>query len=193
MPRGYNSDLVGKKFDRLTVIERVRGTPSGVLWRCRCVCGNEIIKYTGQLSKVRNTGCRACENHSRAAVHVTHGGAAGGKSRLFNIWKQIRRRCEDPKAVGWKYYGSKGVRRCAEWNDFAIFQEWALSHGYTDELSIDRINSDGNYEPSNCEWVTRSENSKRAVVDNREKRHCARIIARLNADFAGLRQTLMVI
>ncbi len=141
----------------------VRGTASGRVWKCRCICGNEIEKYTGQLRKVQNTGCRTCENLSRAAVHITHGETFGHSERqphLYRIWKGIRRRCCYEKDISYKYYGAIGIKRCSEWDAFASFREWAVSHGYAEGLSIDRIDPYGNYEPSNCRWVTRSENSK---------------------------------
>lgn len=75
----------------------------------------------------------------------------------------MKRRCENPNMQNYKYYGAKGVRVCDAWHDFPTFKAWAESHGYVDGLSIDRIDSDGNYEPENCRWVTRSENSREAV------------------------------
>lgn len=76
----------------------------------------------------------------------------------------MRKRCSNPNDIGWKYYGGKGVRICAEWSDFAVFRDWATTSGYAKDLTIDRLNANGNYEPANCEWVTRSENSRRAAA-----------------------------
>ena len=89
---------------------------------------------------------------SRYANHFVHG--FSHKERLYNIWKSMRQRCRDPKTNRAKYYHDKGIRVCEEWEDYATFREWAFAAGYTDELSIDRINPDGNYEPDNCRWVT---------------------------------------
>jgi hypothetical protein len=77
------------------------------------------------------------------------------------IWKNIRRRCEDPNSINWKYYGGKGVKRCTEWDDFPTFKRWAMANGYSDEMTIDRLDANRGYAPDNCEWVTASENSRR--------------------------------
>lgn len=80
------------------------------------------------------------------------------RNRIRNIWHQMRRRCYDPSADSYKYYGGKGVRICEQWNDdFNAFYDWSLSHGYESRLTIDRIDSSGNYEPSNCKWSTMKE------------------------------------
>ena len=69
----------------------------------------------------------------------------------------MRQRCQNPRNEDYKDYGGRGIKVCPEWEDFAVFRDWALSSGYTDELSIDRIDVDGNYEPNNCRWATAKE------------------------------------
>lgn len=96
-----------------------------------------------------------------ASIRRTHGRQP---RRLYTTWKGMRQRVNDPNAYGYPWYGGKGVEICAEWADFAAFRDWALENGYTEGLSIDRIDSDGHYEPGNCRWVTRSENSREAVL-----------------------------
>ena len=85
------------------------------------------------------------------------------RTHLYCIWSSMKRRCENPNMQNYKYYGAKGVRVCDSWHDFTVFRQWAESHGYKDGLSIDRIDSGGNYEPSNCRWVTKGQNSREAV------------------------------
>ena len=75
-------------------------------------------------------------------------------TRLHNIWLTMRQRCEKPKCSTYHKYGAKGIRVCTEWGVFENFRDWSLSNGYADNLTIDRINPLGNYEPSNCRWVT---------------------------------------
>lgn len=91
--------------------------------------------------------------------------------RLRRIWYGMKRRCS-PNQTGKEisfYYYDKGIRVCDEWqNDFFAFQEWALQNGYEDHLTIDRIDSYGNYEPSNCQWLTRSENSRKAILERKK-------------------------
>lgn len=83
-----------------------------------------------------------------------HGGT---HTRLYGIWKHMRSRCSNPTDPKYYRYGGRGVTICSEWDDFSRFREWALSNGYTDTLTIDRIDNDGNYEPSNCRWSTSKE------------------------------------
>ena len=78
-------------------------------------------------------------------------------TRLYNIWSLMKRRCDNPKMNNYEHYGGRGISYCNEWKNFEPFRDWALSHGYADNLSIDRIDVDGNYEPSNCRWATKRE------------------------------------
>lgn len=77
--------------------------------------------------------------------------------RLYRIWSDMRIRCNNPNSVNYPWYGAKGVRVCAEWDDYGVFRAWAVSHGYAKGLTLDRIESAGNYEPNNCRWATRLE------------------------------------
>lgn len=84
--------------------------------------------------------------------------------RLHNIWHGMKQRCTNPKASGYEYYGAKGIAVCDEWQTFVGFAVWALINGYSNELSIDRINTKGNYNPSNCRWAdarTQANNTSR--------------------------------
>ena len=93
--------------------------------------------------------------------HLTHGLR---KTRLYGIWSNIKTRCYNVNDPHYERWGAKGVVMCDQWrNDFKVFYDWAMSHGYSDELTIDRINNDGNYEPSNCRWVTLAENNRNKV------------------------------
>ena len=111
---------------------------------------------------------------------------AGGKgTRLYNIWGKIIDRCENNKHTHYKNYGAKGITICKEWrNNFAEFRDWSLSHGYTDVLSIDRIDVNGNYEPSNCRWAdarTQANNRRNTIfVELNGKTVCLSEAARLS-------------
>lgn len=165
--RGHRINLIGQRFHSLVVVEAVfvKDMPA---WRCKCDCGGEWIGESGKLRcglRAPSMGCVKCRQARINAGCTKHGGCAGGViSRLWSIWSCMRDRCGNPRSKVYQYYGGKGVKICPEWAGFAGFSAWAHSHGYAESLSIDRINSNGNYEPSNCEWVTRSENCRRANI-----------------------------
>jgi hypothetical protein len=139
--------LVGKTFGTLTVIsEAGRAKDRHIQYECVCECGNHKVISGNELLRghTRSCGCKE---------RITHGGAAHGKERLYNIWCGMRKRC------GGKYYENTIV--CAEWNDYARFREWAYENGYDEnaakwKCTIDRIDVNGDYEPGNCRFVDES-------------------------------------
>lgn len=98
---------------------------------------------------------------------IIHGDAKRGRlAPLYRIYSLMKNRCNNPNSKDYKWYGGKGVKVCSEWEDsYIAFKEWALSNGYKEGLTIDRIDSDGNYEPSNCRWVnmTVQNNNKKCI------------------------------
>lgn len=151
-------DLTGQRFERLIVIERSGVSGSGkAQWLCKCDCGNETIATTDSLkrSKVTSCGCRHKEIVS--TVNTTHGMT---NTRLHTIWAGMKNRCTNSKDYNYRNYGARGIKVCNEWsNSFLSFYNWALNNGYSGNLTIDRINNNGNYEPSNCKWSTDKEQS----------------------------------
>lgn len=171
---GRPLDLVGQRFDRLLVVERVGTGINGVLWRCSCSCGGERLVITEHLRAWRpskSIGCQLCKQERITKNGMKHGACKGGViSRLWTIWSCMKDRCTNPNSKIYKYYGGKGVSVCDEWKTFIAFREWAQANGYQEKLSIDRIDSDKGYCPENCEWVTRSENSLRMWASRRAKK-----------------------
>lgn len=157
----YN--LVGIKYGRLTPIKVVGKSKShgGNLWECKCDCGNIVVVPTAKLRNGHTTSCGCyCRDYNREA-HMKHCSITHGckKPKLYRVWLGMRERCYYPKSNSYKSYGARGIAVCDEWlNDFGAFKEWALSNGYYAGLSIDRIDPDGNYTPSNCRWIPLSEN-----------------------------------
>jgi len=112
-----------------------------------CTEAVEVMLHDG----VKASSCKSCHMSALHKGRTSHGGVG---SRLYNIWSGMRSRCNNANDTGYKNYGGKGVSVCGGWDDFASFQSWALSNGYTDDLTIDRINNDLGYGPENCRFVS---------------------------------------
>ena len=157
---GARLDLTGMKFGKLTAITPTekRNSQGGVVWECVCECGNVIYPAAPDLTKGNTRSC-GCSKKTKRPWRVKYGGDNGVGSRLYRIWTGIKTRCTNPNhEYRYSRYGGRGIKMCDQWmNDFSAFKAWALANGYNDNLSIDRIDNDGNYEPSNCRWATKSE------------------------------------
>lgn len=154
-------DITGQKFGRLTVIKFIEKRNQHYYYLCKCDCGNEKIVEKGNLRalKIKSCGCFKKEKDSFPKKH--------GKSytKLYRIYKALINRCYRQKDINYKNYGGRGISVCQEWlNDFMSFYNWAVLNGYQENLSIDRINVNGNYEPNNCRWtdkITQANNTRR--------------------------------
>lgn len=149
-------DLTGRRFGRLTVIEL--DETNHKRWICKCDCGKTTRSDSLGLRRGWIQSCGCYHRDICGDQHRTHGMAG---TRLYRIYNKMKERCYHPKNDNYKWYGGKGVTICKEWLDKPeTFISWALSHGYADNLTIDRIDGNKNYEPSNCRWVTIKEQQK---------------------------------
>lgn len=152
-------DLSGRTFGDLKVLE-FSGVNSNrkATWLCECKCGNKKIIVSGSLINglTKSCGCKS-------AVKKKHGMS---NTRIYFIWQHMRQRCSNPKSKDYELYGGRGICVCDDWDaDFLKFYTWSINNGYTDNLSIDRINVNGNYEPNNCRWANNEiqSNNKRTT------------------------------
>ena len=161
----------GERYGRLTIIREVE--PAGSVHKrvrrflCRCDCGNEIICRLPNLKSgtTKSCGCyrKFVSSNRRDCHHLQN-------TRIYRIWCGMKRRCYNKHNEHFDRYGGRGIIVCDEWKtDFMNFYDWAMSNGYDDKLSIDRINNEGNYEPSNCRWA----NQKQQIVNSTATIKCS--------------------
>lgn len=154
-------DLTGRTFGELYVIGRTEKKGMPVYWDCQCSCGN-IKSVAAKHLKSGGTKSCGCKQHIRS--HYIHGMTG---TKLYQTRIHMLERCNNPKDKRYKNYGGRGIKVCEEWSkSFTSFRDWALANGYKEGLSIDRIDVNGNYEPSNCRWITMAEqanNTTRSV------------------------------
>lgn len=165
MPKAL--ELTGKRFGRLVVLERdFSMVGSRSYWKCKCDCGNECIVLGTNLTIGHTKSC-GCFNVDHA---MKHGKARSHKpTRLYTVWLNMRARCLIKTNNNYQHYGGRGISICDEWDEFSAFEKWALENGYDEsaergKCTLDRIDVNGNYEPSNCRWVS-------STIQQRNKRN----------------------
>lgn len=153
-------DLSGQRFGRLVAIGKAdRMCGRKCYWDCLCDCGNKKIVRSDSLvgGTIRSCGCLKREAEVKNFSIVNNHKQT--RSPLYNRWNSMIQRCKNPNTAAYKYYGGRGIIVCDEWKNINCFIEWAERNGYKENLTIDRIDVNGNYEPSNCRWITMAEQS----------------------------------
>jgi hypothetical protein len=151
--------LTGLRFGKITV-----GTHAGIkgrhhIWNCTCDCGGTSIATSCNLQKGNTTSC-GCVQKKRASISATRHGKS--KSKIYNVWRGMHTRCYDKAAIMYNRYGARGIKVCERWNSFENFLK-DMGEPQGERKALNRINNDGNYEPSNCEWTTQKENNRNTV------------------------------
>lgn len=157
--KGEKCVTIGKKYGYVTVLRYLGSNHNHkTMVKCQCDCGNIFDVVHADLISGNTKSCGKCDliipSHNRADYHgLTH-------TRVYQSWVGMKLRCYNKSSEKYSSYGAKGIVVCDEWkNNFKAFYEWAINNGYRDDLTIDRIDVNGNYEPSNCRWITLSEQS----------------------------------
>lgn len=156
-------DITAQKFERLTALYRLHNYHNrGTYWICLCDCGNFVYVKGCHLQSGHTKSCGCLQKEIIGNLNVKHRQA---NTRLYKLFLDMKKRCYNPKCKAYKWYGKRGIAVCDEWlHDFMAFYNWSMNNGYNDSLTIDRIDVNGNYEPSNCRWVDMK-------IQNRNSRH----------------------
>lgn len=175
-------DHTGKKLGRLTVLGYAYTENKRKMWKCVCTCGNITYLPTSEITRGRtqSCGCYALEVQKRPRPYQCKFKGTrlkDGRTRISSIWKGMMGRCYNKSYKGYKNYGGRNIQVCPEWHNPLVFQEWAFANGYADDLTLDRIDNNGDYCPENCRWITMFEQSQ-------NRRNCVYL------EYQGKRQTL---
>ena len=152
-------NLIGKRFCRLLVLmDSGQRQYGGIVWFCQCDCGNIIKARSSNLLSGRMKSCGCLKKQGK------HGdNRPKSRTSLYSRWCAIKTRCFIQSCIQYHRYGERGIKVCPEWEkSYPTFKKWALSHGYAPHLTIDRIDNDKGYSPDNCQWITLTENIKKA-------------------------------
>ena len=164
-----DKEFIGRKFGKLEVIKYLyTNAKNKTIYLCKCECGNlkEVKRNSLVTGHTKSCGCIPKKGN------LKHGQK---RTKLYGLWLNIKDRCNNKNNSHFKYYGEKGIKMCEQWaNDYSAFMKWALENGYVEGLSIERIDNNKGYEPSNCKWITKEEQARNRsytkfqIINNKE-------------------------
>lgn len=159
-------DMTGYKFNNCEVLYRVENRYGVAHWKCKCRCGKLFVSAGSNIRKGKTNSCGCYQKEKVSNTRKTHGKS---ESRLYGVWESMKQRCNNPNNPNYNRYGGRGIKIYSNWNNsFESFSNWAYANDYHDNLTIDRVDNNGNYEPENCRWVdcraqSRNRNSNRLL------------------------------
>lgn len=159
-------DITGKRYGKLVALKNQYDPNKKVtFWECKCDCGKTVLVRANSLKHNRVKSCGCLRKESNARTKTTHGMS---KTRLYTAWHTMKGRCLNENDKHYPRYGGRGIKVCEEWKEsFENFKNWAIRNGYKDDLTLDRINNDGDYCPNNCRWTSqKTQNNNRGVSIN---------------------------
>lgn len=161
--------IIGKRFGHLVVVNLYSSDQQTTYWTCKCDCGNEKVIPRHLLINHHTQSCGCYLKTRMKKLNYSHGLSY---SRIYSVWGDMKQRCTNFQAANYYLYGGRGIQVCEAWNNFENFYQWAITNGYQDTLSLERIDVNGNYEPNNCTWIPLSDqcenrrNSKKITYNN---------------------------
>ena len=158
---------IGKRYGKWKVIKFIDIHRNLQRFECKCICGFRRLHCVADLRAGKSTQCTTCHNREIAQRNTKHG---MHKTKIYKIWSSMRDRCNNPNNTAYKYYGARGIKVCKRWHKFENF--YRDMGDQPPGLTLDRINNDGNYTPTNCRWISHKENCQ-----NRRKRCCIAKVA----------------
>lgn len=158
----FTSIPVRTRIGRLIIVRQDGFLPSGkkrqTAYLCQCACGNLCRRTLHALSYNKTQSCGCFSKERVSETHFVHGEI---RTQLYAAWASMKQRCTNILLVGFYRYGGRGITFCDEWKEYTNFSKWAKANGYEQGLTLDRVDVDGNYEPSNCQWIPWLENKQK--------------------------------